>query len=924
MIVQDTLPKQVQPAVNRLRDKDYAEAVTKRGLCPKWMLANCRTMEREEASQRLRIDAKYGGIWLEGSNGFGQFRPRKEFKTSKSCKKALKYITAFGEDYDVMLPNNPHNRGYWDDLEALKGHCYIINSHPCLLLTEGMFTAIAPCSNDIPTIALAGVEQGLTPKKADPQEKRYLVPGLERFARAGFGFIIGFDADAATKKDVVMAQRKLAAQLSKFKCPTYSITGLWNTDEGKGIDDYIQMNGFDKFRDDVLAKAETIQKWEEQFKGRCDGDDDKPTQATVADAIIERYRQHLKWHTGNKLWCQYEAEVAGAWSEVTEEDVKAIVDEEARKQLGKNISDNFLNSTKNLLKTYLREKRWNVHKGYVCLQDCVVNLSTMQSEPHSPEFRFLHQLPFKWSDRGKGCQPIIDFLKFANSGHDDRVELLRAAFKATVTQQGASIQRFVEIVGSGGSGKGTVMTLVRRLVGVSAVAITNFKRLETNRFETANLFGKHAICITDAEQWTGDTSTFKSATGGDLLNNERKGIQALDPFVCEAFVWVAANFPISSNEYSSGLRRRRIPIPFNNSVKAKDKRNLEQEFEPYMAGFFFWVLGMPDHEMIAYLINTDDKVPSLRQHFLENLTETNPIADWIQTKVLIQKGAKTYVGSKTKDAAHYLYPSYCEYLLENGGTPLSIVKFSRVFVDVLVNQLRISDSVKDKDKYGAFITDVIIRQPGDIDIPFSFGAEESNVYNSNLSNKVTSGDQLVTSCDGLVDESQSSVYPSISTIKEKVMSCDELEPIQPPEKNSESVIRLTNSVNYPKEAKTCHQLITADESASQQEKQPIIPTHHPDAQLVTNPSPVTIYKENMTVYPLSGTYEGKECKVGTVDGQDIWVRLVTTQLGASPVCYQSSNLSFDAPIFEEEVSKYTQTNIFDLVPGEDCLEELEN
>ncbi len=293
MIVQDTLPKQVQTTVNRLIDRDYAEAVTKRGLNPEWIQANCRTMEREEASQRLRIEAKYGGVWLEGSNGFGQFRPRKEFKTSKACKKTLKYITAYGEEYDAMLPNNPHNPHYWDDLEALKVQCYIINGHSCLLLTEGMFTAIAPCSNGIPTIALAGVEQGLTPKKNDPQGKRYLVPGLEWFASNGFGFIIGFDADAATKEDVVMAQRKLAAQLSKFKSPIYSITGLWNTDEGKGMDDYIQMNGFDKFEAEILAKAQTIEQWEKQFnkggnKEGKEGKEEKLTQGVYGRTISRK------------------------------------------------------------------------------------------------------------------------------------------------------------------------------------------------------------------------------------------------------------------------------------------------------------------------------------------------------------------------------------------------------------------------------------------------------------------------------------------------------------------------------------------------------------------------------------------------------------------------------------------------------------
>ncbi|MBE9212962.1 hypothetical protein IQ247_09735 [Plectonema cf. radiosum LEGE 06105] len=75
---------------SRLTDKDYEEAVTKRGLCPEWVLVNCRSMETSEASERLRIDAKYGGIWLEGVNGFGQFRPRKAFKTSEANKKALK------------------------------------------------------------------------------------------------------------------------------------------------------------------------------------------------------------------------------------------------------------------------------------------------------------------------------------------------------------------------------------------------------------------------------------------------------------------------------------------------------------------------------------------------------------------------------------------------------------------------------------------------------------------------------------------------------------------------------------------------------------------------------------------------------------------------------------------------------------------
>jgi putative DNA primase/helicase len=59
-----------------------------------------------------------------------------------------------------MLPKHPENPRYWDDLEALKLLCYIINGIPCLVLTEGFFKAICEYSNDIPTIAVLGDYNG--------------------------------------------------------------------------------------------------------------------------------------------------------------------------------------------------------------------------------------------------------------------------------------------------------------------------------------------------------------------------------------------------------------------------------------------------------------------------------------------------------------------------------------------------------------------------------------------------------------------------------------------------------------------------------------------------------------------------------------------------------------------------------------------
>jgi predicted P-loop ATPase len=162
-------------------------------------------------------------------------------------------------------------------------------------LTEGFFKAIAGCSNDLPTISVIGVEMGLTSAKSDPQGKRYLVPGLERLVKAGFGFIIGFDSDAATNSMVVNAQSKLAHQLKLFGCPVYSITGLWNIEEGKGIDDYIEMNGADKFKREILGKVINIEAWEAQFK--TVGDDEKLSPTHKAWIQLEKiYGERIRWN----------------------------------------------------------------------------------------------------------------------------------------------------------------------------------------------------------------------------------------------------------------------------------------------------------------------------------------------------------------------------------------------------------------------------------------------------------------------------------------------------------------------------------------------------------------------------------------------------------------------------------------------------
>ena len=86
----------------------------------------------------------------------------------------------------------------------------------------------------------------------------------------------------------------------------------------------------------------------------------------------------------------------------------------------------------------------------------------------------------------------------------------------------SEVQKFVEIVGPGKSGKSTYSNLAHALVGDDNAMISSLEHLEKNRFETANLYKKKLLLFNDVERYGGSVSVLKALTGRDLIRNERK------------------------------------------------------------------------------------------------------------------------------------------------------------------------------------------------------------------------------------------------------------------------------------------------------------------------------------------------------------------------------------------------------------------
>ena len=699
-----------------LNTKHQAD-IQARGLLNNWARSSSKTVTAEEASFYLGYAAKSGGILFIGQNGQIQFRPDKPWKKDGE-KKAPRYRSPLGE-FDAFLPPSPDNPLYWE-IENLKRQAFYINDVPYIVLTEGVFKAIAGCSNGFPTISLLGVEQGLTGKARDVEGKRFLVPALRFLAEAGFGFIIAFDADVATNPNVREAQKKLAKQLGKFKVPVRIITGAWpiaSVIEGgevkstKGMDDFIQHKGIEEFRA-ILTKAKLFDENDSELDGDT-GDSDKkkkqlPPPSAIAEKLGEIYRDKLAWESEYQLWRHYGAKYDGLWDVETEETVKGLIHAHLRSQDLPGFTAGYVSSIATILKSDLEVTGWDEKTGLIPLRDGVLDQVTQELKPHAPGYRFTWQLPYKWADRSVGCEPIEKFfLKI--TGNQDIANVLLAICSAVVTRR-ADLQRFVEFIGGGGTGKSTCMAILRALAGSDNTVSSQLSLLEKNQFETARFYGKILTLFPDSERWQGEVSLLKQLTGQDPIRYERKGVQQCRDFIYNGMVVISANEAPESRDLTSGAERRKLTIHLDTRVPEYQDRNLIKEFEPYLPGLLKRVLDIPREEVTRLIKHTDREVPALAVVKWRQLCETNPIAGWLDEKIILKPDAKAYIGlGDVEEAGRWLFANFCKYQQDNGHRNTATLKwFSKNLRDLLKNQMK-ADIREGRDRDGNYIEGIGLR-----------------------------------------------------------------------------------------------------------------------------------------------------------------------------------------------------------------------
>jgi putative DNA primase/helicase len=680
---------------------EHREHIAGRGLLNDWTGANCHTEKANNARGTLGYPVKSDGIMFWGENNQCQFRPDTPWESEDGSKP--KYRTRGGK-YDALILRHPTDSNYWEP-DRLKEKCWKVDGHPCILLSEGGFKAISGCSNGIPTIALLGVENGLTGKKDDVQGKGYLVPALKKYAEAGLGFIIAFDADKKPKtvENVSIAEKTLALALKEYNVPIYTVTGHWNVEDGKGMDDFIQNKGVEEFRK-ILEKATAF-----SDKKQSDRTSKKPpTPRETAALIGEQYGHQWKYDNEQKEWRVYSGK---HWEKVEignfETLLMTVVD-------AKNIAysgDAYLTDVLKLLTKLLREKHWGGadRRRFINFSNCVLDGSSGKTREHQPGDRFTSYLPFEHKPLAgdtsdplqaleTNCPNINTWMRMAMRGDAKKIFKLLAIINGCLRFGFHGWQQFVHLIGAPGSGKGTFARLMEKVVGkdnTQPCALESLKDGST----LASIIDKQLVVFGDERKPVGVESILR-LTGGDSINYREVYRPAANAYFY-GLLLICSNDPIFMGN-TTGLERRLCLVEFNNPVpKALRNSEMEASFDSEIASLIAIALSLPSSEVKQAIQGIGDaEIADFKAAEWDMKMRMDSLAAFFEMELIVEDGAQVRAGD--------LFDSYKDFCEEIKKPAMSLTTFSPG-LEKLCAELHLPVT---RDRSGRHVTFIGLRMRG--------------------------------------------------------------------------------------------------------------------------------------------------------------------------------------------------------------------
>jgi putative DNA primase/helicase len=273
---------------------------------------------------------------------------------------------------------------------------------------------------------------------------------------------------------------------------------------------------------------------------------------------------------------------------------------------------------------WIKEGAWDDRDPMeiISTQNLLVHIPTLETMPHTPRLFTPYVLSYPWIHDA----PLpIRWTRFLNEelwpGDPESVRELQKWFGLLLTLV-TSYQKILMLIGPPGSGKGTIVRVLKALIGEHNIATPSMPGL-ARPFGLWSLVGK-SLCVFTDTHTLGSQSDRATAleyllniSGEDNVNIDRKYQQPITIKLSDRLMIVGNQEP-NFREPSGALIRRLIPLKLATSWKGKEDQKLTRKLQEELPGILrhFAVPGLA-------MLKQDGgfKVPASAQSLLDEMGE---------------------------------------------------------------------------------------------------------------------------------------------------------------------------------------------------------------------------------------------------------------------------------------------------------------
>jgi len=299
---------------------------------------------------------------------------------------------------------------------------------------------------------------------------------------------------------------------------------------------------------------------------------------------------------------------------------------------------------------------------YINVRNGMVDWRKEKLLPHDPKYCSTVQLPVTY-DPNANCPEFDQFL--ADVLPADCIAFMWELIAYTI-YSGNPFHIAVMLYGKGRNGKGTLMRVLKALLGARNTSSVTLYELMDNRFRSATLYGKLANLAGDLDgRWLDNTAIFKALTGGDTIQGEIKHGAIFD-FAPWALPFYSMNKPFSSADSSEGWWARWIVVPFPNSFVGMENRTLDNvlQTDAELSGILAHALRVLPALMKRGRLSEPESVRQAKKGFIAS---SDTLRHFVSENCELDPNAWTERGN--------LYRAYSRHATENGAKQMSNREF---------------------------------------------------------------------------------------------------------------------------------------------------------------------------------------------------------------------------------------------------------